>query len=84
LYATARIALGEKPGSPGLNLELRAFLIPSGKIAGNNPVPFFMLEGKRLSRDISSGTVITQDMIIPPQDSFLWSLRRQQEQYFSS
>lgn len=74
--------LGEKPGSLGLNLELRALLIPSVPIAGNNPVPFFMLEGKRLSRDISSGTVITQDMIIPPQDSFLWSLRRQQDQYF--
>ncbi|MBM3235457.1 flagellar biosynthesis protein FlgA [Candidatus Poribacteria bacterium] len=76
--------LGEKPGSLGLNLELRALLMPAVPITGNHPVPFFMLEGKRLSRDISSGTVITQDMVIPPQDSFLWSLRKQQDEYFST
>ena len=76
--------LGERPGSLGLDLELRALLIPSVPIADNNPVPFFMLEGKRLARDISSGTVIIQDMIIPPQDSFLWSLRKQQDEYFST
>jgi len=75
--------LGEKPGTLGLNLELRALLIPTVPIADNHPLPFFMLEGKRLSRDISSGTVITQDMVIPPQDSFLWSLRKQQDEYFS-
>ena len=76
--------LGEEPGTLGLNLELRAFLIPSVPIAGNHPVPFFMLEGQNLSRDILSGTVITQDMVIPPQDSFLWSLRKQQDEYFST
>lgn len=76
--------LGEKPGTLGLNLELRALLIPSVPITSNHPVPFFMLEGKRLSRDISSGTIITHDMVIPPQDSFLWSLRKQQDEYFST
>ena len=76
--------LGEKTGSLGLNLELRALMIPSVAITGNNPVPFFMLEGKRLSRDIPSGTIITQDMIIPPKDSLLWSLRKQQDEYFLS
>ncbi len=74
--------LGEEPGSLGLNLELRALLIPSVQVSGNNPLPFFMLEGKKLSKDISSNTIITQDMIIPPQDSFLWSLRKQQDEYF--
>jgi predicted homoserine dehydrogenase-like protein len=76
--------LGERPGSLGLDLELRALLIPSVPIADSNPVPFFMLEGKRLTRDVPSGTVITQDMIAPPQDSFLWSLRKQQDEYFST
>jgi predicted homoserine dehydrogenase-like protein len=76
--------LGEKPGTLGLNLELRASLISAVPITGNYPVPFFMLEGQRLSRDISSGTVITRDMVIPPQDSFLWSLRKQQDEYFST
>jgi len=76
--------LGEKPGTLGLNLELRALLIPSVPIADNHPVPFFMLEGKRLSRDIPSGAIITQDMIIPQQDSFLWSLRKQQDEHFST
>ena len=75
--------LGKEPGSLGLNLELRASLIPSVPITGNNPVPFFMLEGKILSSDIPSGTVITQEMVILPQDSFLWSLRKQQDDYFS-
>lgn len=74
--------LGERPGSLGLNLELRALLIPSVAVSVNNPLPFFMLEGKRLSKDISSNTIITHNMIIPPQDSFLWSLRKQQDEYF--
>lgn len=74
--------LGEKPGSLGMNLELRALLIPSVTISGNGPLPFFMLEGKRLSKDIPSNTIITKDMVIPPQDSLLWSLRKQQDEYF--
>ncbi len=75
--------LGEKPGSLGLNLELRALLVPSVQVTGNNPLPFFMLENKKLSRDIPQGTIITQDMIIPSFDSFLWSLRRKQDVIFT-
>lgn len=74
--------LGERPGSLGLNLELRALSIPSVVVSANNPLPFFMLEGKRLSKDISPSTIITQDMVVAPQDSFLWSLRKQQDEYF--
>lgn len=74
--------LGEKPGSLGLNLELRALLVPAVSITNDNPLPFFMLENKKLSRDIISGTIITKDMIVPPKGSFLWSLRKQQDEHF--
>ena len=70
------------PGSLGYNRDLRASLIPAASVADNNPLPFFMLESNRLARDVLEGTVITGDMLTPPQDSILWSLRKQQDEHF--
>jgi predicted homoserine dehydrogenase-like protein len=64
------------------NLDLRASLIPAVSVADGNPLPFFMLEGNSLARDVPEGTVITRDMIISPRDSLLWSLRKQQDEHF--
>jgi predicted homoserine dehydrogenase-like protein len=76
---------GETLGSPGTlgwNRDLRASLAPAFPLSDDGPVPFFMLEGNRLTRDVPAGTAITLDMIAPPADSALWSLRRQQDAHF--
>ena len=65
------------------NPDLRASLIPAVLVADNNPLPFFMLEGNSLERDVPEGAVITGDMVVTPQDSALWSLRKQQDAKFS-
>ena len=73
---------GERLGNPGTlgwNRDLRASLVPAFPLADGGPVPFFMLEGRQLTKDIPAGTTITLDMIAPPADSALWSLRRQQD-----
>jgi predicted homoserine dehydrogenase-like protein len=76
---------GETLGSPGTlgwNRDLRASLVPAFPLSDDGPVPFFMLEGNRLTRDVPAGTTITLDVIAPPSDSALWSLRRQQDAHF--
>jgi predicted homoserine dehydrogenase-like protein len=66
----------------GWNRDLRASLIPAVPVADDNPLPFFMLEGNTLARDVPEGTVITRDMVILPQDSILWSLRKRQDHHY--
>ena len=76
---------GEVPGKSGTlghNPDFRASMIPAVPIDGNNSLPFYMLEGNRLSRDVPANTVITRDMVVPPQDSILWKLRKQQDEHF--
>jgi predicted homoserine dehydrogenase-like protein len=76
---------GEIPGSSGgmgRNEDLRASMLPAFSLRNGGPVPFYMLQGNRLTRDIPAGTLITLDMIEPPSDSTLWSLRRQQDARF--
>jgi predicted homoserine dehydrogenase-like protein len=76
---------GETLGSPGTlgwNRDLRASLVPAFPLTDDGPVPFFMLEGNRLTKDVLTGTTITLDTIAPPADSALWSLRRQQDAHF--
>jgi predicted homoserine dehydrogenase-like protein len=69
-------------GSLGRDQDLRASLLPAFSLEDGGPVPFYMLEGNRLTKDIAAGTLITLDMIAPPADSALWSLRRQQDAHF--
>ena len=71
------------PGTLGWNRDLRASMVPAFPLSDDGPVPFFMLEGNQLAKDVPAGTTITLDMIAPPADSALWSLRRQQDAHFS-
>lgn len=76
---------GETLGSPGTlgwNRDLRASLVPAFPLSDDGPVPFFMLEGNRLTKDVPAGTTVTLGMIAPPAGSALWSLRRQQDAQF--
>ncbi|MCZ6677359.1 MAG: flagellar biosynthesis protein FlgA, partial [Candidatus Poribacteria bacterium] len=64
--------------------DLDAVILPATPIADGNPLPLHLLDGNRLSRDVSAGTLITGEMIAPPSDSRLWALRRQQDAHFFS
>ena len=70
------------PGDPGWDHDLRAFLLPGAPVVDDGPLPFFMIESNRLTMDVPEGTVITRRMVEPPQNSVLWSLRKQQDDCF--
>ena len=70
------------PGTLGYDRDVRASLVPAFPLSDKGPVPFYMLESNRLVKDVPAGTTITMDMIAPPADSALWSLRRQQDAHF--
>jgi len=87
IVATAArdLLAGEMLGSPGTlgwNRDLRASLVSAFPLSDDSPVPFFMLEGNHLAKDVPAWTTITLDMIVPPAGSALWSLRRQQDAHF--
>ena len=62
--------------------NIDAAILPASSIAKSNPLPLHLLTGNRLSRDIPAGTLITAEMVAPPSDSLLWSLRQQQDIHF--
>lgn len=62
--------------------DIDAAILPASPIAEGNPLPLYLLTGNRLSRDVGADTLITQEMIDPPADSLLWSLRQQQDAHF--
>ena len=70
------------PGGLGYSPDLRAEMVPAFSLAPGAPAPYFMLEGRRLAVDVSRGTTVTLEMIDPPDDSALWSLREQQDACF--
>ena len=57
-------------------------LVPARAATGANPIPFYLMAGNRLLRDIPAGTVIAAEMVEPPKESLLWTLRRQLEETF--
>jgi predicted homoserine dehydrogenase-like protein len=83
---TARdMKAGETLGSPGtlgLNRDFRASLVPAFPVSAERPVPFFMLEGRKLKKGVSAGALLTMDHVEMPADSTLFSLRREQDRHF--
>lgn len=57
-------------------------LVPARAASGANPIPFYLMAGHRLLRDVPAGTTISAEMIEPPADSLLWRLRREMETEF--
>ena len=66
----------------GHSSDIDAAILPASPIANNNPLPLYLLTRVRLSRDVAAETLITQELIDPPSDSLLWSLRQQQDAHF--
>lgn len=66
----------------GFSRDFRTVMTPMQPLGEGKPVPFFMLYGNRLAKDIPAGALITCDMIERPKDSVLWMLREQQDALF--
>lgn len=79
---TRSFKAGESLGNLSYNEDLRTSLIPAVPLADENPLPFFMLEGNNFAQDVPADIVITKDVIIPPENSILWSLRKKQDEIF--
>ena len=59
----------------GLSAELN----PAAHAGESGPLPYYMAADNRLRVDVKKGQLITTDMVIPPEMSTLWTLRRQME-----
>jgi predicted homoserine dehydrogenase-like protein len=70
------------PGAQGWDRDFRASLAPAFPLTEGGPVPFFMLEGRRLKADVPKGAVFTMDRVEIPRESVLMSLRSEQDQTF--
>lgn len=62
--------------------DLEAALLPAAPVAADRPLPLHMASGHRLTGDVPAGARITREMVIPPADSLLWSLRARQDAHF--
>ena len=67
----------------GWNRDFQCSLVPSGPLADDRPIPFFMLEGNRLAMDVPAGTTIVRQMVEEPENSALWALRAEQDDAFA-
>ena len=66
----------------GHSNDIDAAILPASPIAEGNPLPLYLLTSNRLSEEVAAETLITEEMVVPPSDSLLWSLRRQQDAHF--
>ncbi|MBE9607658.1 hypothetical protein IAI18_22530 [Acetobacteraceae bacterium H6797] len=65
---------GNRHAVPGIDPLLR----PAVADGPGAPLPYYMAVGRPLARDVPAGTLITWDMVVPPQGSALWRLRAEQ------
>jgi predicted homoserine dehydrogenase-like protein len=87
------VARASRPFTAGTTLEiadlhshsiagLEPLLIDAGPIAPDRPLPYYLLPGRRLARDVPAGAMLTADMVLPPESSALWRLRAEQDRAF--
>lgn len=62
--------------------DLQPLIRSARPVEGGAPLPLHLGNGHRLAVDVPAGTLITTEMIVPPSASALWTLRKQQDQYF--
>lgn len=54
-------------------------LIDYTPLAGGAPVPYFLAMGHKLAHPVSAGELISLDHLESPEESLLWTLRREQD-----
>jgi predicted homoserine dehydrogenase-like protein len=78
LAAGTLLEAGERHSIPGVEPELA----DAAPARGANAVPFYMVQGCRLKKDVAAGALVTRDCLEPPTDSVLWTLRAEQDARF--
>jgi predicted homoserine dehydrogenase-like protein len=78
LAAGTLLEAGERHSIPGVEPELA----DAAPASGANAVPFYMVQGCRLRKDVAAGALLTRDVLEPPVDSALWKLRAEQDARF--
>lgn len=78
LAAGTMLEAGERHSIPGVEPELA----DAAPARGANAVPFYMVQGCRLKKDVAAGALLTRDALDPPADSALWRLREEQDARF--
>jgi predicted homoserine dehydrogenase-like protein len=86
------VAVASEPLRAGTRLEmvgtrhtlraLEARLADAAPVAPEAPVPYYMLAGARLVKDVALGAPVTHGAIAAPADSVLWKLRAEQDAAF--
>jgi predicted homoserine dehydrogenase-like protein len=56
---------------------LEGGLMPAAAIGGAAPLPYYMAVGRTLRRAVAAGALVTEDDVIAPEASALWTLRRE-------
>lgn len=78
LLAGTLLEAGERHSITGVEPELA----DAAPARGANAVPFYMVQGCRVTRDIAAGALLTRDALEPPAGSVLWRLRAEQDAKF--
>jgi predicted homoserine dehydrogenase-like protein len=78
LLAGTLLEAGERHSIPGVEPELA----DAAPARGANAVPFYMVQGCRLTKDVAAGALLTREALEPPADSALWRLREEQDAKF--
>ena len=58
---------------------LKPLIVPATAAKGGNPLPLNMAYGSRIKVDVPAGTILTCEMVKPPTESSLWTLRQEQD-----
>ena len=62
---------------------VEGLLVPARRAEGANAIPFYMMANNALLCDVPAGTIIAANMVVPPKESILWTLRREMEETFA-
>lgn len=62
---------------------IEARLVDYSATGPGRPVPLFMVAGRRLTRDVAAGELLSYDAFAAPAESTLWQLRAEQDAAFA-
>lgn len=62
--------------------DFRILIQPARPASGSEPLPVLLGHRATLAADVPRGTILTVDMVTPPENSTLWLLRKEQDAHF--
>lgn len=62
--------------------DLEVLIRPAKAVGRGAPLPTQMVYGQKAALDVSAGSIVTAEMVVAPEGSALWALRREQDAHF--